>query len=716
MHRFLLRSGAGVLFAASLLWACDGGGGGFIQRPGGYSEHREGEVLRRYRGQWALPAGSSLTARATSFLAAPPVRVELPPGVSYGAGRVVGRHGATVVFPLESAGIPIEGAEVRVHAVREWVLAITVRVPSMVMGSNVPLVRREDAVAQVMGRESGLEVRGTPELRFVMPRMLVGEPAPAILHFRVVLDDHVAHRPRVYYVDANDGMIRMIEPLARRAIGREVWDCHGAASERRCREERTNRVYDARDAAPLVPDPSAAARRAHALALESCERLEALHRDDAACNPLVSFTGFGAASGYAAAQEGRLFFGPGALDHADDRAVFEHEVAHALLHRHTDLAGTLEPGAIGEALADVFAMLATRADEWRVRGPGGLVVRDLESPRRTMHPVRFDERRLLAETWTADDSNDWGEVHSNSTILSHALWIATIDGVEVGGVRHAGIGYEKVEQILHIALTEYSGRMTTLRQAADDLAAACNREAAATLIYETASPADHHYITPHDCAVLRNALAEVDLLEPDRDMDSWEDANDVCPDHYNPLQLRSETGACVEETRIEPPDGGVGDAGPVLADFPAAPLETPTCPAMMAFSARAFPAVTIRLDSQSAPSCVGCTGRRGAGYAVSCRYRNAVDDRTYDVQLLWQPHDRALVRVDDTMGPSRHEHCGAAARVWTRGATGGGTAYSHDRSAVVSSAELPSDGAADEERDRLYFILDQLEMLAAPCP
>lgn len=722
MHRLSSPSRAGVLIAALVLVACDSGGGGFTQQPGGYSEFHEGAAIRRFRGQWPLPRAASMEARADAFLLTPPVQIPLPVGVTRGEGVVVGRNGDTVVFPLEAAGIPIEGGEIRVHAVGDWVLAITVRAPSMLAGSNVPVFPMDDAIALVASRESGLEMRGAPELRFLMPRMLVAEHSPAVLHWRIALDDFVGNRPRVYYVDANDGDITWIAPLAVRAIGREVWDCHGAASASSCRGERTNRVYTANDPTPSVPDPSAEVELAHQMALTSCERMEALFSDDAACDPSVSLTNFGASRGYAAQQEGTLYFGPGALDQPEGRAVFEHEIGHALTYARTGFAPAFEPGAVQEAYADLHSMFAMQPSAWQVRGIDGAVVRDLTSPRMTSQPSRYDDRRLLGETWMGDESNDFGEVHANSTILSHGMWIATLDGVTVGGVSYPGIGYEKAEQILYIALSEFSGRYSTLRQAADDLASACQREAATSLLYETTVQSEHWYITPHDCGVLRNAFAEVGLLEGDADLDSWEDSRDVCPNNYNPLQLRADSGVCVDMMPLDLPDAGPPDrdAGPVLLDFPDAPTDLPTCPSMMAFSARAFPPVTITLDDQSAPTCLNCSGGRGAGYSVTCHYRRAATgggmDTFYDVQLLWQPHDRAMYRVDDSMGPSRHEHCGAADRVWTVGATGGGTAYSNTHSAVVFTPSLPSAGASDEERDILYFILNQLEMLAAPCP
>ncbi|MEZ4340516.1 MAG: M4 family metallopeptidase [Sandaracinaceae bacterium] len=716
------RFASGVLVAALSLAACNNNHGSGGPPPGGYAVFREGETVRRYRGQWALPSGASMAARAEAFLAAPPVQLTLPVGVSRGAGVVVGRNGDTVVFPLEAAGIPIDGGEIRVHTIRDWVVAVTIRTPSVLGGSNVPVFSRDDAVALVSARESGLEMRGTPELRFVMPAMLTGEPAPAVLHWRIALDDTVAHRPRVYYVNANDGAIGWIEPLSRRVVRREVWDCHGAGSESRCREERTNRTYETTSDAPTQPDPSAEATYAHELGLAACDRFERLYGDDVACDPVVAFTGFGAASGYAAQQEGMLFFGPGALSHPDARIGYQHEIAHALTYQHLSLVGSLEPGAVGEAYADLNAMFAEQPGHWQIRNADSMVVRDLENPRSTSQPTRYDDRRTLESTWMADETNDWGEVHANSTILSHAMWIATMDGVSVRGTDYPGIGVEKAEQILYVALTEYSGRMTTLRQAADDLASACNREATTSLLYETTVLSDHWFITPHDCGVLRNAFAEVGLLEEDRDLDSWPDSADICPDAYNPLQALAASGLCEEETPFDLPDAGPPDrdAGPILTDFPDAPTDVPTCPAMIAFTARAFPPVTITLDDQSAPTCTSCAGGRGAGYSVTCRYRQAATgggmDSFFDIQLLWQPWDRSMVRVDDTTGPSNHDHCGDTDRAWVPGATGGGTAYSHTNSAVVFTPELPSAGATDEERDRLYFILDQLEMLAAPCP
>jgi len=713
-----------VALAALAFTACGTTGGGSSSQPFGvFEEFREDGALRRVRGRWQLRAADTPVQRVDDLLEADRTLAVLPEGIMRGPGELVGRGGNTVRYPLVAAGLPIEGGEVRVHFVEFTAIAVTTRVPRNLAGSNIPRFTMSQAMELVRSRDSTLEVRGAPELRWLAPGMLVGEDTPAELHWRIAADDPVGHLPRVFWIDAESGELTWVEPLEASVVEREVWDCHGAASEQVCTEMDVNQTFTVDGPNSAAGTPSDEAQRAYDYALGACERIERTYFDDSACAPLTTFVDLGTAPGYTAHQEGRLFFGPGALSSLDGKELFEHEVGHALAHHHADFTPALEPGAVGESFADLFAIFGRRpAMDWNVRG-FERVLRDIDDPAATSHPSSYSRRLRLDGAILADETNDHGEVHANSVILSHGVWIATVRGVEAGPAMYPGIGFAKMEQIVYTAITEMSGRFTTLRQAADDLLTACMLEAQASQLSSVESLEDHWYITAHDCGILRNAFFEVGLIEdPDSDNDGWGDSQDNCPDDVNPLQQQTGPGrSCLP---IPPPED-IPDAGPGLPEgggermpFPTAPPsdQLPTCPAMIGFSMAAFPPVTITLDEQTPPSCVDCRSDAGAGYSVACRYSDT-GGATYTIQMRWQPYDPALYRVITTAPPAGHMHCGAAARQFDPSAgASGGTASSHTHQAQVITNELPSAGARDEERSVLYFLLDDLEMVAAPCP
>lgn len=177
--------------------------------------------------------------------------------------------------------------------------------------------------------------------------------------------------------------------------------------------------------------------------------------------------------------------------------VVAHEYAHAVTESAADLGHAGEPGALNEAVADVFACFVEqdaasqsagaglgRAANWVVGEDAtldGAGMRDLADPHRTGNPARLDERDAYG-----GDSDDRGGVHRGSTIASHAAWLMTEGGTEAG-LHVAGIGRAAAEHIWYRALTRYLGPWSgfldaaeaTLTAARDLYGAGSSQEAAA---------------------------------------------------------------------------------------------------------------------------------------------------------------------------------------------------------------------------------------------
>ncbi|RRR71447.1 MAG: peptidase M4 family protein [Candidatus Viridilinea halotolerans] len=150
---------------------------------------------------------------------------------------------------------------------------------------------------------------------------------------------------------------------------------------------------------------------------------------------------------------GRIFKPlPYALD------VIAHEFTHGVIQMTSDLIYELQPGALNEAYADIFAVMVDRSNwligEDVIKSPpyprrylrsledpnaGGLY--DARNPLRGVgQPATMDEYANLPNTRRADN----GGVHVNSGIPNHAHYLIA-----------QAIGRDKTEQIAYRTLTQY---------------------------------------------------------------------------------------------------------------------------------------------------------------------------------------------------------------------------------------------------------------------
>jgi Zn-dependent metalloprotease len=129
--------------------------------------------------------------------------------------------------------------------------------------------------------------------------------------------------------------------------------------------------------------------------------------------------------------------------------VVAHEFAHAMIAHTAKLGGDGQPGTLREALADIFACFVD--GNWQIgetvarKGP----LRDIANPQAT------------SDATTMSDFDSGGDVHRNSTIVSHAAWLMT-----------QSLDAATVEKIWYRALTRYLFSSADLGDAADATLAA----------------------------------------------------------------------------------------------------------------------------------------------------------------------------------------------------------------------------------------------------
>ena len=114
--------------------------------------------------------------------------------------------------------------------------------------------------------------------------------------------------------------------------------------------------------------------------------------------------------------------------------VVAHEFQHGVNSKTLGLVYESQSGAIDEGLADIFGCFVehhftpSEADNFLIgeasTRPHSNPVRNVKDPSSLGDPDHMDSYQDLP----ADDANDWGGVHINSTVISHAWYLMTIGG------------------------------------------------------------------------------------------------------------------------------------------------------------------------------------------------------------------------------------------------------------------------------------------------
>lgn len=492
----------------------------------GFEEVRGGGRLRAVRGEFEAPPGASAEARAAAFVATHRAALGLPDRVALLDPVVLGTGIQTVVFGLAVDAVPIDAAEVRVRLTEDVVFYVSVNAPASAPVSTTPEIDGSEA-ERVVAALPDLAIDGSPALVVVEPDLLVGGRGDPALAWRLSTRSSDGHSAPLVYVDARSGTILGINERIVTLTRRTIWDADHLANLEFI--HRTSPVYT-EDRPPSADAPPSEALTAWQLAGMACDYLEGQLGEDAPCRDLNVYVRYGDTGSQQ--EEGKLEIAPGDLMRSDGYTVLLHELGHALIHHKslrtsgTSLLYSYESGAVHESLADVFAMLVTRPARW-VIAAGMDGERNLSSPAMSFHPkpAHYDDLVVGVE--------DSGEVHANSVILSHGLWLATRQGLTVAGARVAPIGEYKAQAIVHHYIDQYLGASTWLQQTAIGLVDACTVLAGLREFFGE----DSYGVTFHDCAVVRNALHQVGLAPyADSDLDSWSDRDDNCPSLFNPQQ------------------------------------------------------------------------------------------------------------------------------------------------------------------------------------
>jgi hypothetical protein len=494
------------------------------------------------RGRFAAPRGDSVETRAMGFADTYRDALGLDAAIEIGRPSVTGGSLQTVTFALSAGGHPIEGARLRMRLAAAEVLFVSVSVPSQIPQVLEPELDADQARAVVFERFPNGTSRGAPRLVIHAPALWTGSEAPPRLAWRVPIHaGDVSSAPDVF-IDALDGAELGTLEHVHLARERKVYDARGYRSEVDLKDHRLQHYDETGPIAGITP--TAEATLAWNFAARGCGFLETHFGSVGPCDPLVMYVNYGEPPGWAAMYAGELQFAPDALsDPREGMQTYMHELGHALIRWETDEFNYYgESGAIHESIADVFAMLVTEPDRWVVDA-GHPFERNLSDPNAAGNPATYADRVLGPE--------DEGEVHINSVILSHALWLATIEGLEWRQETVEGMGQASMAAILDQVLSGYLSGHVSLHQAAVSLIDACMVHP----LFRDLFGGTGANISFRDCGLLVNALAEVGLSEPDDDLDGWPNDADNCPTRSNPYQEDADgnrKGDICEDSGTEP--------------------------------------------------------------------------------------------------------------------------------------------------------------------
>jgi bacillolysin len=164
-------------------------------------------------------------------------------------------------------------------------------------------------------------------------------------------------------------------------------------------------------------------------------------------------------------------FFAGALD------IVAHEYTHGVTEYTSNLDYVDEPGALNEAFSDIMgasvefffqpAGAGPRQSDWLIgeditRTPPPFI-RSLSDPGSGGQPAHYSQRRFIGTGFDA------GGVHYNSTIVSHAFYLAVAGGTNrVSGIAVSGIGLsniERMESVFYRAFAFFLGPTALFRDA-----------------------------------------------------------------------------------------------------------------------------------------------------------------------------------------------------------------------------------------------------------
>ncbi len=515
---------------------------------------------RTVSGRFAAP-GTTPEEKATRFLASRQdlYRLSASPELELVVVRRLDREGSGVVLGQTFRGIPVDGARLSILFDTNGDVIATVgqllQAPPAV--STVPALTATEAVAvarRVVGERA--ELRGTPTLR-IEEQALTENASPGA---RLVWDLGVTGGAMVR-VGAHDARVEVLDALEQHGFDLQLETANNSADpvDSTC-------YYFTNDDDEIGDEDGVWPEYAGQLDYDALyEELVATHDFFWNAHLRDSYDADGgqyeayAQVMFADGPNASWITGCGTLQFSNDfhsDGVVTHEVGHAVMSETSELKVGFQSGALNESFGDLMAVDHTGSWVFGDDLPGGGFVRDLTQP------VTMDDYL------NAGFQDDYGEVHANSRIPSHAFYRMRNVGLKVDGFTRV----ITADQFSHLVYKSYTA-LPSNAQLADlaDLTIG---------IADAWGESGAHGMDRVTACVVRQGFFEVGLAERDLDCDGAPESGDAdddadgvpdgldnCPLDANPTQA---------DTSV--PKDGVGDACDTDMDGDGVPDVDDNCP------------------------------------------------------------------------------------------------------------------------------------------
>ena len=430
-----------------------------------------------------------------------PVTLDSPPS---GAPAT---NGATAVLnPGEPAFLPVVGGEIIVHLTPDQQVSSAGGRLAPVLENTMPTALPEQAAtgltkttAMALARalfqiENGVEgvADATVSRAIVVPGLLENTADASAYRTWAV---GVANEPQfsaVYYVDAQDGTLRFKGERVKQ-LNRKIYDCTANPASGLCwssvvdasgyhhgrREGEPSwgphPVYNAYDV-DTAYDVLGAAHEylASRFGRNGANGQGGMEFGGSGCNAVTVTSAYVYADQFLGAGCSKASFssstcGTISLCHALTTAdVIAHEYAHGITFSVRDMTYYGQTGALDESYSDVFGEIFEKsllgATDW-INGSGIFFpgntgesgLRNLKDPPSSGSGLNADPDRFYS-VHVYCGSGDYGGVHWNSTILSHAAYLLAEGNGTNGpfnGCTIQAIGIERMEQVMYRANVFY---------------------------------------------------------------------------------------------------------------------------------------------------------------------------------------------------------------------------------------------------------------------
>ena len=176
--------------------------------------------------------------------------------------------------------------------------------------------------------------------------------------------------------------------------------------------------------------------------------------------------------------------------------IIGHEISHGFTSFTSKLNLSNESGALNEGFSDIFGTCIEfyakpSTANWTLGEDVGTPVRDISNPKSKSNPNTYQGTYWIASSSTPNSSNDYGGIHTNSTILGYWFYLLSQGGSGTNDLSNSynvtGIGILKAEQIAYRMQTVYLNSNSNFSdaryyaiQSAIDIFGACSAEVEST--------------------------------------------------------------------------------------------------------------------------------------------------------------------------------------------------------------------------------------------